>query len=118
MVSPASHTESEWQFAALDVRPVARWLESANLPGYSVVEAGTKDVTDTYYDTIDWRLQQAGFTCRVREKADGAELTLKTMADAPGGLRQRTERNESIAGKGVEAILAAEGDVARAVKLV
>ncbi|MGH2626286.1 MAG: CYTH domain-containing protein, partial [Anaerolineales bacterium] len=118
MGSPASHTESEWQFVALDVRPVARWLEGANIPGYAVIAAGTKEVVDTYYDTADWRLQAAGFTCRIREKADGAELTLKTMAEAPGGLRQREERNETIAGAGLEAMLAAEGDVARAVKLV
>jgi hypothetical protein len=57
MASPASHTESEWQFGALDVRPVARWLEDANIPGYGVTEAGTKEVTDTYYDT---RLAPAG----------------------------------------------------------
>ncbi len=118
MASPASHTESEWQFVALDVRPVARWLEGANIPGYRVTEAGTKEVTDTYYDTTDWRLQRAGFTCRVREKEDGAELTLKTMADAPGGLRERVERNEAITGHGVEAIAGADGDVSRAVKLV
>jgi triphosphatase len=118
MASPASHTETEWQFAALDVRPVARWLESANIPGYTVVEAGTKEVTDTYFDTADWRLQRAGFTCRVREKGDGAELTIKTMADAPGGLRQRQERNEAIAGTGIHAILEADGEVARVVKLV
>ncbi len=118
MASPAAHTESEWQFAALDLRPVARWLESANVPGYAVTAAGAKDVTDTYYDTPDWRLQAAGFTCRVREKADGAELTLKTMADAPGGLRQRMERNEVVAGNGPEAFAAAGGDVARTVNLV
>jgi CHAD domain-containing protein len=118
MASPAAHTESEWQFAAPDVRPVARWLEGANVPGYTVTDAGTKDVTDTYYDTPDWRLQRAGFTCRVREKADGAELTLKTMAEAPGGLRQRIERNEAIAGNTAEALSAADGEVAGIVNLV
>ncbi|MEX1104226.1 MAG: CHAD domain-containing protein, partial [Dehalococcoidia bacterium] len=118
MASPASHTESEWQFAALDVTLLARWLESANIPGYTVVEAGMKEVTDTYFDTDDWRLQRAGLTCRVREKVDGAELTIKTMADAPGGLRQRQERNEPISGNGVEAIFEAQGEVSRAVKLV
>ena len=51
MTSPASHVESEWQFTALDVRPVGRWLESANIPGYSVVETGVKEVRDTYLDT-------------------------------------------------------------------
>lgn len=118
MASPPEHTEREWQFAALDVRPVARWLEGANIPGYTVDDAGTKDMTDTYYDTADWRLQRAGFTCRVREKPDGSEVTLKTMAEAPGGLRQRQERNQATTGREVDAILAAEGAVTRAIKLV
>lgn len=114
MTSPASHVESEWQFAALDVRPVGRWLESANIPGYTITEAGAKDVSDTYLDTDDWRLFRAGFTCRIREKGDGAELTLKSMAEAPGGLRQRVERNEPLDGSRLEG---ASGDVARTIRL-
>ena len=115
MASPAAHLESEWQFAALDVRPVGRWLEGANIPGYSLTAAGTKDVTDTYLDTSDWRLYRAGFTCRTRDTGDGAEVTLKTMADAPGGLRQRTERNEQLPEGGLQS---ASGDVARVVRTV
>jgi hypothetical protein len=40
------------------------------------------------------------------------------MAEAPGGLRERVERNEALGGKDVGAIGAGGGDVSRAVRLV
>lgn len=93
----ADQTEVEWQFNALDVRPVARWLESAAVPGYTVAVGATKDLRDAYFDTGDWRMHRAGFTCRVREKGDGAELTLKSMANAADGIRTRREVTEQLA---------------------
>jgi len=90
------HIEVEWQFAALDTRPVARWLETSLPPGFSVVREGTKEHDDRYFDTDDWRLNQAGYTCRIRVKPDGAELTLKSKSDASGGMRSRRELNEAL----------------------
>lgn len=95
MTQPAQdHTEVEWQFSALDVRPVLRWLESASLPGYTIRAAGTKTLDDTYYDTSDWRLHRAGYTARIRAKANGDELTIKSMAEAKDGIRSRRELTE------------------------
>lgn len=87
--------EIEWQFAALDVRPVARWLMAPTVPGYEATPGPKKLLSDTYFDTADWRLHRAGYTCRVRQKGDGAEATLKSMADAVDGLRQRQEITET-----------------------
>ncbi|KAA0238852.1 MAG: CHAD domain-containing protein [Dehalococcoidia bacterium] len=87
----SEQTEIEWQFAALDVRPVARWLETANVPGYRVISGPEKLLRDSYLDTEDWRIHRAGFTCRVREKDSGPELTLKSMADPSAGIRTRRE---------------------------
>lgn len=92
----AGQTEIEWQFSALDVRPVARWLESAAVPGYRVTAGPERLLRDTYFDTDDWRVHRAGFTCRVREKDAGPELTLKSMADPSEGIRTRRELTEQM----------------------
>ncbi|MGE0570588.1 MAG: CHAD domain-containing protein [Dehalococcoidia bacterium] len=89
--------EVEFQYDAPDLQPILDWLAVANVPGYTVVSASDKQLRDTYYDTADWRIHRGGFTCRVRVKGDDAELTLKTMADATAGLRQRREITEKFA---------------------
>ncbi|MCC7087584.1 MAG: CYTH domain-containing protein, partial [Dehalococcoidia bacterium] len=88
--------EVEWQYAALDTRPVLRWLQSGPVPGFSVVPAGVKELDDTYFDTADWRVHKAGYTCRVRLKGADAELTLKSMANPSGGMRTRRELTEGL----------------------
>jgi CHAD domain-containing protein len=116
--APQDHTEVEWQFAALDVRPIARWLEGTAIPGYSVTAAGTKALRDTYFDTADWRLHRAGFTCRVRDKKDGPELTLKSMAEAKDGVRSRREMTEPVETSEPAALRAAPGPCGEAVRSV
>lgn len=86
--------EVEWQFSALDVRPVLRWLQSAAVPGFTVTPAKTTQLDDTYYDTDDWRVHRARYTCRIRSKSDGPELTLKSMAEAVDSMRSRRELTE------------------------
>lgn len=88
--------EVEWQFSATDTAPVARWLESAAVPGYSVTPGKTKVLEDTYFDTSSWRINRGGFTCRVRDKGESAELTLKSMAEPVGSMRSRRELTEAI----------------------
>lgn len=90
------HTEVEWQFEAPDVLAAARWLQAAVVPGYTVTAGAIKELRDTYFDTASWAVNRGGFTCRVREKKDGAEVTLKSMAEAVGGIRSRREMNEAI----------------------
>lgn len=92
-------TEVEWQFSALDVRPVMRWLAEQGVAGYETRESGTKLLHDIYYDTEDWRIHRAGYTLRVRQSGKGAEATMKSMADAVDGVRTRTEHTEKIAGE-------------------
>jgi triphosphatase len=92
----SSETEIEWQFAALDVRPVARWLMAPTVPGYQATPGSRKTLRDSYYDTADWRLQRAGYTCRIRQKGDTYEATLKSMAEAVDGLRHREEITEPV----------------------
>ncbi len=115
-VSAQDHIEVEWQFDAADTAGVAGWLGVAALPGYSVLPGPTKSLADRYFDTDDWRLHRARFTCRVRAKGDGAELTLKGMADAQGGMRSRREVNEALSSASVEAFQAANGQCAQMIR--
>lgn len=115
---PTSDLEVEWQFDCPDLDAAARWLESARVPGYVVAKTGEKRLEDTYYDTEDWRLNRAGFTCRVRRKRDGDELTLKTMAEAVGAVRSRTEITEMLASGFGSEPAAAPGRCGEMVRLI
>jgi hypothetical protein len=66
--------ELEWQFDALDLRPVERWLSTF---GTTLFEEGgeraltasaqpAQRIVDSYLDTDDWRMARAGFAVRAR----------------------------------------------------
>jgi CHAD domain-containing protein len=70
------HREVEWQFDALDVRPVGRWLQGDSLGrNPSVVSHETRELADGYFDTEDWRIYRAGYALRIRRTKyeNGAE---------------------------------------------
>ena len=114
--------EVEWQFDALDLRPVERWI--AALPGVpfegltasssltALAKPAVRQV-DRYLDTEDWRIGRAGLVLRTRRKGRHDEGTLKDSrpADA-GGLRRRLEVTESLPPEGIGA-LGPEGPVGR-----
>jgi len=99
--------ELEWQFEAVDLRPVLRWLaDPARRAGTGTVKVeprgGTSQV-DIYLDTSDRRFHRAGYALRVRRKgrstAAGAEATLKEInsdTTAVPGLRSRREVSERL----------------------
>lgn len=97
LVTASDILEVEWQFAVPDVSVVTAWLAAARVPGFSVTAAATKDLHDTYFDSADWRLHAARYTCRVRTKGAASELTLKAMAEAEGAIRSRRELTETLA---------------------
>ncbi len=118
--------EIEWQFDALDLRPVERWL--ATLPTLSVEidDAGTvtalaktpRRLTDSYLDTADWRLARAGFVVRTRRRGRHDEVTLKDTRPAEGnGLRQRLEVTEVLPPTGIGG-LGADGPVGRRLRAI
>src|SRR6516165_11884213 len=77
--------EIEWQFDALDLRPVERWLASLPTLAVETDDAGTitalakapRRLVDTYLDTDDWRMARAGFVLRTRRRGRHDEVTLK-----------------------------------------
>jgi triphosphatase len=98
--------EVEWQFDALDLRPVERWVarlmgETSTVigpenPGWRAVADAPVSIVDRYLDTEDWRIGRAGYVLRLRHKARGDEVTLKGLSDAgpTDGLRRRVEITE------------------------
>ncbi|MBO0893553.1 MAG: CHAD domain-containing protein, partial [Acidimicrobiales bacterium] len=122
---PPGGVEVEWQFDALDLRPVERWLAalgspsarpsppaSPALPEVAAHAQRARRQVDVYLDTEDWRVRRAGFVLRVRKRAGGAEATLKDTAPAKGGLRRRLEVTEQLSTETLDT-LDGEGPVRR-----
>lgn len=120
-----SEIEVEWQFDALDLRPVERWLtqaprvdtagigaQSTNCGSVTAEPLRTRRLVDSYLDTDDWRVGRAGFVLRMRQRAGGAEVTLKETSPARAGLRRRLEVTEPLPSGGVGA-LGPDGPVGR-----
>ncbi|MFN0145482.1 MAG: CHAD domain-containing protein [Dehalococcoidia bacterium] len=118
MAASTDQLEVEWQFSAPSTDRVLEWLAAANVPGYTVTAGATKELHDTYYDTADWRFHRARFTCRVRQKGDGAELTLKSMAAAKDAVRSRREITDALAGPGPYHLMEATGTGGQYVRLL
>jgi CHAD domain-containing protein len=120
--------EVEWQFDALDLRPVLRWLDKAEAQpdGHAVeVVANGHLVTqvDLYLETDDWRFHRAGYALRIRRlgRRREAVATLKGLerasADAPR-LRSRRDLSERLGGSDLQTLLGASGPVAARVRAV
>ena len=94
----AGTAEVEWQFEAVDLRLVERWLnDSSSIAApQTLEELGTRRIRDTYLDTPDWRLHRAGYTLRARAVDGEHELTLKSLADAVDGVRTRLELTQQL----------------------
>jgi triphosphatase len=107
--------EIEWQFDAVDIRPVARLLETwAERNEGSLSAAPAVRIRDRYLDTDDWRLYRAGFSLRVRRRGGSIEATLKALP-AEGSLRRRVEITEALP-VGEESLLEAPGQVGRRIR--
>ncbi|HEY5476824.1 MAG TPA: CHAD domain-containing protein [Tepidiformaceae bacterium] len=118
VTSPADHIEVEWQYETTDTAAAARWFEASVVSGYVVTVGPTKEQHDTYFDTSDWRIHGAGYTCRIRRKKDGPEVTLKSMADSSGGMRSRREINEAAGSDSPDAIAACPGPAGELIRAI
>ncbi|CAN5126777.1 hypothetical protein BH24ACT19_BH24ACT19_04300 [soil metagenome] len=107
--------EVEWQYDAPDgLGGIEEWLGGRDRSsGVAVVEGETRELSDTYYDTADWRIYRAGYALRVREEKDGAEATLKSLAsaDSTSGEARRREVSETLGKEGVESLRSSKGPV-------
>ena len=93
------HQEIEWQFDADG--SVEGWLEETPAVSGLRVVPETKELTDTYYDTEDWRFYRAGYALRVRRDGKRVEATMKSLAPPEdGGLKRRREISEPLRSDG------------------
>jgi CHAD domain-containing protein len=116
-VSPHSDSrEVEWQFDALDLRAVSRWLNDPGGPGKDdvrIVADARRTHTDEYYDTNDRRFHRAGYLLRVRTGSRRREATLKSLDSAGptySGVRSRRELTEVLE-RGTRSPLQGDGPV-------
>ena len=96
--SATDHQEIEWQFDACELESVEGWLSQqySGSSGLIVAPESTLEITDTYYDTDDWRFYRAGYALRVRNTDGEVEATMKSLTPAEGGLRRRREISEPL----------------------
>jgi len=122
----AEPVEIEWQFDALDLRPVERWLaslpavflETADAGPVTVLARTPRRLVDSYLDTDDWRMARAGFTLRTRRRGRHDEVTMKDTRPAErSGLRHRLEVTEVLPEAGLVA-LGPDGPVGRRVRAI
>jgi hypothetical protein len=97
-ISATDHQEIEWQFDAGDLESVGGWLDqhTSGSSGLVVAPESTVEITDTYYDTDDWRFYRAGYALRVRNTDGEVEATMKSLTPAEGSLRRRREISEPL----------------------
>ena len=118
--------EVEWQLDAVDLRPVERWLQArqsataperdrqANAeapqaaPEISYHPQTPRTISDTYFDTPDWRLNRAGLTLRLRAENGAHIVTLKTTEAAVDGLRTRTEIEDRLPSADLQTLMDSE----------
>ncbi len=115
----------QWQFDALDLRPVERWLTT--LPALSIrpddhrmlgaVAHPSQRLMDSYLDTGDWRMARAGFVVRTRRRGRHDEITLKAAQKPEAGKPRNLETSEELPEAGIAA-LGADGPVGRRVHAV
>src|SRR5918992_418138 len=111
--SATDHQEIEWQFDADELELVEGWLDQhySGSSGLVVVSESTLEITDTYYDTDDWRFYRAGYALRVRNTDGEVEATMKSLTPAEGSLRRRREISEPLSDDGPATLKKAEGPV-------
>ena len=119
--------ETEWQFDALDLRPVLRWLDDhdgrSGAEEFRVAPAGSANQVDLYLDTEDQRFYRAGYSLRIRRvnRRRYGEATLKALgsgtSDMPG-LRDRREVAQHLDEIDVDALQRSDGPVGERVRAV
>ncbi|MFN2156956.1 MAG: CYTH domain-containing protein, partial [Anaerolineae bacterium] len=84
--------EIEAKFA-LTSQAFDRLIEADRIAEYSVGQARTVRVRDTYLDTSQQRLLAAGYACRrrIREGRSDLLITLKGIGDTEGAVHRREE---------------------------
>lgn len=120
----------EWQLDAVDLRPVEKWLQSRRAatdpaeadstprrsdpagpppaPSVAYQPQPKRTITETYYDTADWRLHRAGLTLGLRCD-DGEHAVSLNRLEGVDRVGPQAEIEERLPGCEVESLLASDG---------
>jgi triphosphatase len=111
--------EVEWQLASTDLARVRRWLdEHGTIDGLIVEPRSPLQISDTYFDTDDWRIYRAGFALRIRSESGKSEATLKSLRSASKEMADRRELSETLESSESESIRNSKGPVGTRVHAV
>src|SRR4029450_4822951 len=119
--------ETEWQFDALDLRPVLRWLDDhdgrSGAEEFRVAPAGSANQAALYLDPDDQRFYRAGYSLRIRRvnRRRYGEATLKALGSGTSevpGLRDRREVAHHLGEIDVDALQRSDGPVGERVRAV
>jgi CHAD domain-containing protein len=115
----------EWEFDAVDLRAVSRWLAESERwaeTGATATAGGAVTRIDVYLETSDWRFRRAGYALRVRRvgRSRGCEAMLEALGSpsAGAGLRSNRALTEPVVEARAREVLRAPGPVGGRVRAV
>ena len=90
--------EIEAKFVVPDETALQRLLEMRELGGFRLEPGPTRQVSDSYRDTVDRAIQRGGYACRIRRQDDKQIATLKGLSRADGAVHERAEHEVTLDG--------------------
>ena len=90
-----ARVEIEAKYLIEDAEQVNALIDALQL--YDVQSASAVDVVDSYWDTPDWHLFNAGWAYRWRDASGDKTLTLKSLEMGNGAVHKRLEVEEQVA---------------------
>jgi triphosphatase len=89
--------EIEAKFVVPNEATLQRLLEMRELGGFRLEPGPTRQVSDSYRDTVDRAIQRGGYACRIRRQDDKQIATLKGLSRAEGAVHERAEYEVTLA---------------------
>jgi CHAD domain-containing protein/transposase-like protein len=89
--------EIEAKFALPDAETYRDLLVVEHLAGFTLSAGRTRQMRDTYLDTADRAILEAGYACRRREQDEGILITLKQLGGVEGAIHRREELEVTLA---------------------
>lgn len=83
--------EIEAKFSIPDPETCLILQSLRQLAGFTMLEGVTQTVHDSYWDTADRRIMNAGYACRIRQVGENYTVTLKSLGTAQSATHRREE---------------------------
>lgn len=88
--------EIEAKFAIRNTQAYKTMQAMDSIGRFSLSAGRVYDIHDTYFDTPDRKILQAGYACRQREQDDSRIITLKALHGVSGAVHRREEWETSL----------------------